>query len=97
MRHLNDAKTDVVSVILDDHELLNTFVDTLEVQSKEVYEEFTLSSIRADSIGRIQKIRCYLWKYLKEILHSIAQKTQMLAILAEYHAKKEVKRIKNNK
>lgn len=97
MRRLNEEKTDVVSVILDDHELLNAFVDTLEVQTKEVYEEFTLSNLRADSLGKFQKIRCYLWKYLKDVLHKIAQKTQVLAILAEYHAKKEVKKIKLNK
>nr|BDT27554.1 hypothetical protein BHI3_10200 [Bacteriovorax sp. HI3] len=95
MRHSNEEKTDVVSVILDDRELLNTFVDTLAERSERTYEDIS-QVIRAESIGGIQRIRCYIWKSLKDLLHKIAQKTQVLAVLAEYHAKKEVKKIKKN-
>lgn len=97
MRHFNEEKTDVVSVILDDHELLDTFVETLQIESERAYDDFSLTNIRASSLGRIHKYRCYLLGHLKTFLHKIAQKTQVLAILADYHAKREALRIKKIK
>ncbi len=95
MDHSNKEKTDVISVILDDRDLLNTFADTL-TKENEKHEDFSLMHMREESAGRLQKIRWYLLSSIKDLLHQIAQKTQVLATLAEYHAKKEFQKVRKH-
>ncbi len=92
MKNLNQEKTDVVSVILNDHDLLNTFADSLETP-KENEDDFSLANIEAKSIGYIQAARCYTWNLLKRILKQLSIKAQILAVLAEYHSKHEEKKV----
>lgn len=90
MNNSNNEKNDVVSVILDNNDLLDAFVDTLVLEKQ---EDDLLSTLSANSLGRAQKIKCYLWKMAKEIMVMLSNKIQVLAILAEYNFKNEVKKI----
>lgn len=94
MKNLNQEKTDLIGVILNDHDLLNTFTDTLEIPIKEREDDFSIANIEAKSIGYIQTARCYIWNLLEKIFKQLSIKTQILAVLAEYHAKYECKKVK---
>jgi hypothetical protein len=89
MNKLTKEKTDVVSVILDDHDLLSAFTDSLKVDQT---EEFTLSNFSENSFGRFQKLKLYLWKKAKEIMKLLSNKIQILVILTEYNLKIEEKK-----
>ncbi len=89
MKNLKTEKTDVVSVILEDRDLLSTFAEALEVQLAPVQNEDDFSL----SIGFLQKMKCKMWAWLKTFLKDLAQKTQILAILAEYHSNHETKKV----
>jgi hypothetical protein len=89
MNNMGQEKTDVVSAILDNTDLLDAFADTLVIE--EIRED-SLSSISA-SLGRMQKIKCYLWKKAKDVMNKLSNKIQVLAVLAEYNFKNEEKKI----
>lgn len=91
MKKADQEKADVVSVILDDHDLLDVFVDALKIPTD---EDFSLMTISENSLGRIQKLKCYLWKKLKDVLKILSNKVQVLSVLAEYHFKNEEKKIR---
>lgn len=90
MNNLTKEKTDVVSVILDDRDLLNVFADSLKVEQN---EESSLTIYSENSISRFQKIKYYLLKKAKEIMKMLSNKIQILAVLTEYNLKKEKKKI----
>jgi hypothetical protein len=92
MENVKNEKTDIVSVILDDHDLLNVFSNTLRTPT------YPISSLYKEELpqvylGRIQKIKCYVWKKLKDVLKMLANKVLILAVLAEYHLKNEAKKM----
>lgn len=89
MNNLDKEKTDVVSVILDNTDLLDVFADTLTIE-EDMKEEFSLSET---SLGWALKMKCYLWKKAKEIMNILSNKIQVLAVLTEYNFKNEVKKI----
>jgi hypothetical protein len=97
MNNLNDEKSDVVSVILENHDLLDVFADTLKeteiepVMKKE--DEFFLITFSENSLSKIQKVKFYLWKKIKDFLEILSNKAQVLAVLSEYHLKNEIKKI----
>ena len=97
MKNLNIEKTDVVSVILDDSDLLDSFADALklpdEIREEKEEEEFMLMKISSSSIGLLQKAKCYIWKMLKTVMRQLSIKAQVLAVLAEYHSKYEDKKV----
>lgn len=88
MNTINQEKTDVVSAILDNTDLLDAFADTLVIE--EPKEDLLTSST---SFGRVQKIKCYIWKKAKDVMSMLSNKIQVLAILAEYNFKNEEKKI----
>lgn len=90
MNNLNNEKTDVVSVILDNNELLDAFADTLILEKT---EEDLLTTLSANSLSRAQKFKFYVWKKTKELMVMLSNKIQVLAILAEYNFKTEEKKI----
>ncbi len=90
MNNLNNEKADVVSVILENNELLDAFADTLIVEEA---EEDLLSTLSANSFGRAQKLKFYLWKKIKELMVMLSNKIQVLAIIAEYNFRNEEKKI----
>ncbi len=93
MNKMTKEKTDVVSVILDDHDLLSTFANSLNIEKT---EEFSLSNISESSLGRFQKIKYNLWKKAKEIMKLLSNKIQVLTVLTEYNLKKEEKKIRSH-
>lgn len=88
MNNVQQEKTDVVSAILDNTDLLDVFADTLVIEEIEE-ESLTLSA----PLGRVQKLKCYLWKKVKDIMTMLSNKIQVLAVLAEYNFKNEEKKI----
>lgn len=92
MNNLNNEKTDLVSAILDDRDLLDAFADSLKID-KEAEEDFSLSLIQAQSINRVQKMKCYLWRKAKDVMSFLSNKISVLAVLAEYNFKREERRI----
>ena len=92
MNNLNENKSDLVSVILEDHDLLDAFADSLKIDD-EIEKGFSLSAIQVKSISRFQKIRCYLWKKAKDVMSFLSNKISVLAVLAEYNFKEEERRI----
>lgn len=92
MNDLTKEKTDVVSVILDDRDLLSAFADSLKVEKN---EESSLTTYSKNSFGRLQKAKCYLWKKAKEIMEMLSKKIQILAVLTEYNFKKEEKKMRS--
>lgn len=90
MRKMSNDKTDLVSVILDDRDLLSAFAETLNIETDSSLED---SSIAEKSLGRFQKMKCYLWKKAKDIMNVISNKVQILAILAECNFKAEERKI----
>ncbi|MBC7711934.1 MAG: hypothetical protein H7177_01245 [Rhizobacter sp.] len=93
MKSFTSEKTDVVSVILEDCDLLDTFADALEIPKHPVEEEFSFDNISATSIGFLQKSKCYIWSLLKKVLKALSMKAQILAVLAEYHSNHEEKKV----
>ncbi|MEA9357381.1 hypothetical protein SHI21_14235 [Bacteriovorax sp. PP10] len=89
MNNIDQEKTDVVSAILDNSDLLDAFADTLIIEE---IKEDSLASISA-SLGRIQKLKFYLWKKAKEVMNMLSNKIQVLAVLTEYNLKNEEKKI----
>ena len=90
MNNLNKEKTDVVSVILENTDLLDVLADTLTIEEDDLKDEFSLSET---SLGWALKIKCYLWKKAKDIMSMLSNKIQVLAVLTEYNFKNEVKKI----
>lgn len=93
MNNLDTEKTDVVSVILDNTDLLDAFADTLVVEETKEDPLASFTSISATSLGRMQKIKCYLWKKIKDFMSMLSNKVQVLAVLAEYNFKNEEKKV----
>ena len=91
MKNLNQEKNDVVSVILNDHDLLDAFADTLKAP---VEKDFFPIDMAKNSLGRFHPLRWALLKRAKDFLNFLSNKIQILAILAEYHFKKEEKKVK---
>lgn len=91
MNNGNLEKTDVVSAILENTDLLDAFADTLIIEEEK--EDFSLAALSATSLGRAQKIKCYLWKKAKDLMNFLLNKVQTLAVLAEYNFKNEEKKI----
>lgn len=89
MNNVQQEKTDVVSAILDNTDLLDVFADTLVIEE---IEEDSLTPFSAP-LGRAQKLKCYLWKKVKDIMNMLSNKIQVLAVLAEYNFKNEEKKI----
>ena len=92
MDKTTERQPDVVSEILKDTDLLEAFTDTLTKTSRPVENFIEENSTRA--VGRLFKLKVYVLDKMKNVLSHLSSKIQVMALLAEYHVKIELKNIK---
>lgn len=88
MKDLKKESDDLVSVILDNTDLLNTFADSLKTQEEPIMMEENLISTEKG-----QRLKYFAWKKIKELLSYCLNKVQTLSVLAEYNFKNLEKKI----
>lgn len=88
MKDLKQEKDDLVSAILDNTDLLNTFADSLKTPEAPLMTQENLITTEKG-----QRIKYFVWKKIKEFLSFALSKIQTLAVLAEYNFKNLEKKI----
>lgn len=94
MDNTTERHPDVVSEILKDTDLLEAFSETLNTTTKPVENYLEVQSTKAAS--RLIRLRVFVLEGMKHVLSTLSSKMQVLALLAEYHVRSELKNIKNN-
>ena len=93
MEKSTERQSDVVSEILKDTDLLDAFTETLTLTTEPVESFLEKQSTKA--VGRLFRIKVYFLRNLKNVLSALSNKIQVMALLAEYHVKNELRHIKN--